>query len=292
MIEYRKDISGIKSRINIKRGRRFNIKICPFCDEFVEKYTPKFDFIKDGRLRKGDSILFPNKYPISKYHAVIRIKRNHDTNYSEEEIYNSISLALDFARIVYDIDKNYKFVTIFWNSSKESGASIEHPHMQVIIDKEPPFMTSYFIRFSKEYFDKYRKNYFEELVSKSIFSHSNIYVTINDVPLCYYETILIFRRISNLLDLDENSLKNFSKLLSNIIKFYYSEGFHAFNLSSFSHENYKTYEYFYLHFRTCTRKGDKVSDIGAIELFQKEQVIDYYPEELSKKLLKFPRKNL
>ncbi len=288
MIEYRKDKSGIKCRINIKRGKRYQTKICPFCDEFIEKETPTFNFIREGRLRKGDSVLFPNKYPISKYHAVVRIKRDHEMKFSDRDIYNSFNLALKFARIVSEIDKHYRFTTIFWNNSKEAGASIEHPHLQVIIDQEPPFMTKHMITFAKDFFKKHGKNYFEELIEKRLVSSSsNVYVVINNVPLCYYETMFIFRKISNLLSLDKDSLKTFSKLLVNIINFYNLEGFKGFNLSSFSHENYKNFEYFYLHIRICARKRSNISDIGAIELLQKEQVLDYSPEELLKKLSNF-----
>jgi len=76
IIEERIDpITNFKIRINksIKNKPRSYRRIyskkskCPFCDPDNE--TPNFEFSK--KMYIGDSVLFSNKYPYGKYHAVL-----------------------------------------------------------------------------------------------------------------------------------------------------------------------------------------------------------------------------
>ena len=54
-------------------------RTCPFCPERLDASTPRYpsDFIPEGRMRLGEAVLFPNLYPLGKYHTVIRLTETH-----------------------------------------------------------------------------------------------------------------------------------------------------------------------------------------------------------------------
>ena len=124
-------ISGLPVLIVPERESRpslFEGGPCPFCPG-AEGLTPP-EILRDGdpwRVR-----LFPNKYPASTPHEVLVESADHGTDFSE--------LGADHARCVLEIAfARYRelrtvspFVTLFKNQGQLAGATIPHPHSQIL----------------------------------------------------------------------------------------------------------------------------------------------------------------
>ena len=116
---------------------------CPFCGAALEKQTPRFPLgvVAEGRIRVGESALFPNLVPYAKWGSV--------SVYSPErhllpiEQITSMLLAdnlraqVAFAQAVLAHDPASSWISINANHLPPSGSSIFHPHLQGTADPRP-----------------------------------------------------------------------------------------------------------------------------------------------------------
>ena len=96
IVEHREDpLTGARSRINVARaGRKRQAQSdgadlrqviastegdCCFCPQNVERKTPKFppEICPQGRIERGESLVFPNLFPFAEYHAVGTFSNEH-----------------------------------------------------------------------------------------------------------------------------------------------------------------------------------------------------------------------
>ncbi|MFA5137110.1 MAG: DUF4931 domain-containing protein [Patescibacteria group bacterium] len=107
---------------------------CPFCTG-NEQVTPGEVF----RLGKGEKDepgwqvrVIPNKYPITDYHEVI-IHSPHDDKDIEHLPVSHVELILKAYRERFNFYRTKGQVLIFCNHGEHSGASIRHPHSQLVV---------------------------------------------------------------------------------------------------------------------------------------------------------------
>ena len=115
---------------------------CPFCPSRIETDTPQIapDIHPGGRMRCGDSILFPNLYPYGAYSAVSLFGRHH---FVEIGTADAVSYADSFMncatylkKVVFH-DHEAVFTAITQNHLPAAGGSLVHPHLQVHADRVP-----------------------------------------------------------------------------------------------------------------------------------------------------------
>ena len=124
MIE-RNPITGDEVIVAPERARRPNIyrdpnEACPFCPGNESMTPPEIARAGDPwRVR-----VFPNKYPATEHHEVIVESREHD------------GFANEAAQIYVDryraLIRDAAHVSIFKNHGPLAGASIPHPHSQIV----------------------------------------------------------------------------------------------------------------------------------------------------------------
>jgi galactose-1-phosphate uridylyltransferase len=112
-------------------------KSCFLCGEGVLKNTPIYpsDLLKDGRIHSGEAVLFPNLFSIAQYHAVISLSKTHFLRlreFSPGLLGDGLAAAQKFLSSVYDYDKSVPFAVICCNYLFPAGASLVHPHMQIL----------------------------------------------------------------------------------------------------------------------------------------------------------------
>src|SRR5208337_2402663 len=135
-------------------------KTCIFCGDRLERSTPRYpaDLVAEGRIRKGEALLFPNLFSIGAYHAVVALCKTHFLKLSEFSpalIENGLKAALEFLKAVYQRDREAQFVTINANYLFPAGASLVHPHLQILIT---PVAYSYHARMIDACRSYYLKN--------------------------------------------------------------------------------------------------------------------------------------
>lgn len=142
---------------------------CLFCGENVEKSTPRYppEIVPDGRLRVGEALLFPNLFPVAKYHAVISVSRRHFLRlpeFSPELIADSLRAAQAFTRLVYARDPEALFVAVNANYLFPAGASLVHPHLQMIMSPLPYSYHGRLLTAAAEYHEDNGSCFYRDLI--------------------------------------------------------------------------------------------------------------------------------
>jgi len=128
---------GASDAALIERIARESEPRCFLCADKWKQMTPTYpeSVIPKGRIQKGEVVLFPNIFPVSQVHAVIRVGARHSLLLDQFEaslIRDAVSVSLEFSRTMARADASVRFLTINANYLGPAGASIAHPHFQVV----------------------------------------------------------------------------------------------------------------------------------------------------------------
>ena len=118
---------------------------CPFCPERVLDVTPRFeaDLAPEGRVRRGEAVVFPNLFPYDDYSAITVVSAAHSLSMADmpvRVIVDALGASLDFLRIVdrrVGKGDQLSFPLVTWNFMPPAGGSQIHPHLQVIHTSQP-----------------------------------------------------------------------------------------------------------------------------------------------------------
>jgi len=103
--------------------------VCPFCPGNEHLTPPEIERVPDGeswRIR-----VVPNRYPILPTHEVIIDSANHDSdlNTLDEE---HLNLLMEVWKRRVEAHRDRDYVLLFRNYGHGAGASIVHPHTQLV----------------------------------------------------------------------------------------------------------------------------------------------------------------
>src|SRR5262249_4282667 len=108
---------------------------CPFCMGNEHETPPEVARIGDGapdapgwRVR-----VVPNKYPIVDAHEVVMLSPAHNKDFGaldDAEAIDVVTMLRD--RCAFHLAQGFAIAQPFVNHARAAGASIEHPHAQVI----------------------------------------------------------------------------------------------------------------------------------------------------------------
>lgn len=316
-IEYRFDpLTNEQARLNPARAGRIkqaegggsqlgelierSKEICQFCPERVEKETPCFPqkIWEEGRIRVGESLVFPNLNPFGECHAVAILSREHFLNpdeFSPQMIKDNLLAAKRYILSVHAQNKEARYPIYMWNYMPPSGGSIIHPHVQILVEREPTPQVSQLLQKSLEYYARSGENYWRNLAQEErrlderfLAGDDHISVTASFAPRGFNEVCFIFNEISSLAEMDEGRMESFSVYLSRALRAYKEIGVGSFNLVIFSGPIGGNESYFYwMSAKLISRpypQGIYTSDTGSMERLQDVWVIDTLPEELARRM--------
>lgn len=316
-LEYRRDpLTGRWCRINIERARRPKQASgdlstvmeaaerarsnCPFCPERIENSTPTFTQLPYERLRRGNCWVFPNLFPFSKNHAVTVFTPDHFKplhGISADEIVEGMMASIEYLSDLKKVDPSARYPLIAWNNLPPAGASIIHPHFQVLADEVPVGQ----LRQELEASESYRSEggcFWKELIEvegrtgeRVVKDGRSIAWLTPFAPQGNREVLAVFRGKSSLINLSISDIREFADGLLGILKYYSESGVLSLNLALFSGPlDEDVAESFYLHARIIARPSPTtlyVNDDGFMEKLCTEPVIDMTPEDLAKSLRKY-----
>jgi len=316
-IEYRFDpLTEEQSRINpdrAKRVRQAEIDIglkeiinrsretCVFCPEQIAEKTPKFPeaIHKEGRIRIGESVVFPNLNPFGENHAVGILSKGHFLDLDEfnvDLLRDNLRATKDYILSVYASDKEAIWPIWVWNYMPPSAGSIIHPHVQILVEKEPVPRQAKLLEKSESYFELNTRIYWEDLVAEErklderyIFGNDSLSIIASFAPRGFNEIQFIFNE-GSLGDLNETRIDEFADNLTKVLRGYKKIGIGSFNLITYSGPLGKKLDYYLLHAKLFSRpypKGVYTSDTGPMERGYDVWVIDTLPEELANSMKPF-----
>lgn len=282
-IEYREDpISGLTSFV--RTGRAFWAGIyktdeallerlieesrprCFFCPEKVETSTPKFpaDFIPEGRLTRGEATLFPNLFAHKQYSAIIAMTKKHYLKLNEFEpniLLNGLKLADLYIRRAHE-RSGIEYAEIGGNYLYPGGASIVHPHLQVILSNGAHYLIKVYLKKGKAHYRKYSKNFWEELIEKEKEIGERYLGRVGSTewftpfaPIREDEVNAVVPKKSNFLEFNDHDWEDIAQGLSRVLKAYHDKGYSCYNFAIYSGPLGKKLRYLWAGIKIVSRSS-------------------------------------
>ena len=276
------------------------VKECPFC-KGNEDETCHETFKIEGETGWVARSVY-NKYPmvdtqsqdIYGKHEVIVDVCDHNKNFynmTELEFYNLLKVCKNrYNELIKD--EKVKYVSIFKNFMRNSGASLDHPHSQIISLSILPPEIKKELYISKKYYEKRKTNMYEDMIKKEIkyqkriINNTDNFITISPEGVKYGGEIRIFfKNKEETRSLQSETLMELAKVLQKLFKqIYNKKGCLPFNiyLHTPPKEDIHSHEYFNTHIHIVPRKYN----FGGFELSTGIYVSSISPENEAE-ILKF-----
>ena len=283
----------------IERLARESEPRCFLCADRWKVTTPTYpdDLVPGGRVQKGEAVLFPNLFPVYQVHAVIRVGGTHYLPLNEFKasmIQEAFLASWEFTRKLFRADPSVRFLTLNGNYLGPAGASIPHPHFQVVGGDIPfNFLESLLAR-SSEYFAKWSSCYWTDLVVREkdlggryIGRTGAVDWITSYSPQGTNEVLGILTGKRDFLEMDEKDFMGLAEGFSAVLRGYHSLGISTFNFAIFSGPLGAPDEAFRCHMRIISRQNVyenyRTDDYFLQKLLRNELILNT-PESLASKL--------
>jgi UDPglucose--hexose-1-phosphate uridylyltransferase len=271
---------------------------CPFCRGNEEYAAEKTFELYDEFGWVCRSVY--NKYPIIDNDCK-GIKGNHEVmidtyrhngsfyNMSEKEFYNMFLMYKNRYK-EYIKDEDVLYVSIFKNFLKKAGASLIHPHSQIISMSIVPKDIKNEVNILKEYYENENKSLYKETIKKELLLNERVVYNGNKfIALVPYasmyssEVRVICKDNTKFEDLNKDDLLELSYIFSNLFKNIYKVcGYMPFNLCMHAHpKNMNCNDLFNLHFHIVPRKYS----FGGFEISNGIYVSSILPMDFAKEII-------
>ena len=270
-------------------------KNCFFCGDGVEKGTPRFtsDFVTEGRLRVGEAVLFPNLFSLGTHHPVVCLCKAHFLKLSEfhpDLLADGLTAAQEFLKIVYQRDPSASFTAVTANYLFPAGASLVHPHLQMLVTPVPYSYHGRLIEAGNSYFREHGSSYFADLINEE--REGPRYVARQGrwnwlmpfSPMGNNEVMAVHDSVPDYGLLSEADVTDLAHGISRVLSFYETLGHLSFNYAAYSVKDHRAGEGFRCIFKIITRQNlypnYRNDDYFLQKLLQTELIITP-PEELA-----------
>ncbi|MEW6034312.1 MAG: hypothetical protein AB1603_05615 [Chloroflexota bacterium] len=275
---------------------------CPFCPENIQARVPLFseDILPDGRLSKGECLLFPNMFPFAEHHAVATLTKQHFVGiggFQPRSVADNLSCVLQYVEVVHRRDRRARYPIYIWNHLPPSAASIVHPHTQAIVDRRPTPYQRRLLAASRAYHRRHGRSFWQDLAieerhrgERYIGENRSLWAVASYAPQGNREVQLIFKKGSSLDGLEEEQVGDFADALARVLRGYAGMGVDSFNLSTFSGPLGVELPYYSLHARVISRPVLRAyyrNDTGPLERLHHEADIEVAPEAVAQALRPF-----
>ncbi len=275
---------------------------CPFCGEKVLQVTPCFprDLIPEGRLQKGDMVIFPNIAPYDAVGAVATLGARHYTpmgEFTPQRVASAFGLALDFFRRVQASGHpEAVYHIINWNYMPPSGGSIIHPHLQIFSSSSAPNLMRQELEASKAYPEQHGTNFWEDLTAGEAQSKERYLGKIGRThwmtayaPMGVAGDVLaVVEDARCTLDLHPRDLEDMADGLIRVMAEYDKLGIFSFNMNFFTGTEADDHFRFHLVFSPRTYFSHQLGtpDVGSLRSLYNETICMAFPEEINQILKK------
>ncbi len=304
-IEVRVDpLTGSISRINLARELRPKQEIrgidapvpqdCPFCPNNIERQTPKFpeDYVRGGRVRRGGATIFPNLYPLSDLHGVCVFTEAHKLDLdkiSKDEVRDGLECSIRFFEMGRDRVAPFHFLG--WNHLPNAGASIPHPHFQLIASRDGLRGEREAFNASERYWRREGRSFWSDLIGEKgseryIGESKGIMWVAPWAPMGAYEIVgFSTRGEGSLMELDDDGIEGISDGIVRVLRGLWSLGVRAVNMAIFSSPERR--EWFSMNVRMMARPSGAITDKAFLEIYGSEVGLTASPEAYAKILRAF-----
>ncbi|MGA3052700.1 MAG: hypothetical protein ABSD63_00685 [Candidatus Korobacteraceae bacterium] len=221
---------------------------CPFCAERIDQVTPRIagEITPAGRIRVGQTVLFPNLVPYAKYAAVAVFTTRHWLDlrdFTPALIADNLAASLEYIRAVAKVHLDARFCAYNINYLYPSGGSLPHPHSQVYVDPFPTSMMRMQHASVAAYWHANARCFWNDLVAEEteraerIVSRDGSIVWMTPfAPIGFNEVRAVVCERATILDLSSADVQALASGISRVLAWYDSIGYNSFNLALYSGE--------------------------------------------------------
>ena len=221
---------------------------CPFCRPQVLERTPRLipPIHPDGRLYRGDSLLFPNLFPYGAYSAVSLFDDRHFVEIgaaSPRSYGDCLVNCAEYLRRVKRHDPAAVNMAITQNHLPSAGGSLVHPHLQVQGDAVASNHHRFLSQRAKGHQRAAGRGLFADYLDHEIRSGERIIGTTGPwtwlaafAPEGFFEIWSLYPGKTSLLDLKESDWHHLAAGMIRIQRFYRSLHRNGYNFGLLSVE--------------------------------------------------------
>ncbi len=303
-------LPGENFEANLQKIVEASSKKCFFCSNFLKQSTPKFpeELTLEERISIGDIIVFPNLFVFSQNHAVVTLGSKHFTNlpdFSPAIWRDAILGSIKYFKAVYKLNPELKFPSINFNFLPPSASSIIHPHIQIILDDKPTYLTDLLLTKSQDYYnvtttpETKGRNYWLDLL-ESERELDQRFITENDF-MTWTATFSPIGKdeLTGIIKIPKTDITKFSdeevgalaeELVQVFRALYHGRGVTAVNMALYCGPINESLEKFYrLNLRIISRPTlmpNYTNDTGFMELLHREPIAAASPEMIARDVRK------
>jgi galactose-1-phosphate uridylyltransferase len=280
----------------IERLARESEPRCFLCGDKWKHFTPSYpdDLVPGGRIQIGEAILFPNLFPLSQVHAVIRVGASHYLplkDFDASIVLDAFRVSSAFAKTIFRTMSEVRFLTVNANYLGPAGASIAHPHFQVVGGDLPFTYLEHLLARSKDHFQKHGSSYWVDLVESEKESGDRFIGQTGPVawittfsPQGTNEVLGILTKRRDFLEMDEEDMQGLAEGFSLVLKGYDSMGMSTFNFAIYSGPLGGEDNAFRCYFRIISRQNvyeNYRTDDSFIQKLLRNEMVLVRPEALA-----------
>jgi galactose-1-phosphate uridylyltransferase len=260
---------------------------CPFCGDRLQSQTPRFPptLAADGRIRRGEAVLFPNLFAYSQFSSVSVY--SPDLHYlplrsmTPQLVMDNLATQVAFARAAMAHDADARWASINANHMLPSGSSLFHPHLQGSLDPVPTTMQRLLAEARPERFREYLEAE-RKAGERYLGSSGRIEWLASFAPIAPGELRALIFGVASPAELDDALVRELGTGIATGLNLYAEMGFESFNLALYgAPPGTPGYP---LNLRLAVRSNLKPlyrSDATYFERLHWEAAVDISPEELA-----------
>jgi len=314
VLEVREDfLTGRRSRILPFRRRNISVeetsqdvieaskKGCPFCSPQIQSSTPKFipEIAPEGRIHRGDAVVFPNAFPYTQYNWVIVLCEDHFLpldRFTDKILTDGFLAAQEGIGRLARNGPPLRYWSINWNYAPQSGGGLFHPHIQVVIEESPTSSHQEALTRIRGYQSENKSVFWQDYLSEEIRlgerylgSRGDIHFLMAFSPAGVLgEIVILFSNRFWIEELTPKDCENFSHGLLALFRFFKAKHIESFNFALFAGSDETVRGWIFA--RLCPRMSLppwNTSDINYFEKLHGEVICVISPEEWSQEIKPF-----
>ena len=219
---------------------------CIFCGDFVRTKTARYPdaVMPGGRMELGEAVLFANLFSLAPHHPVIVLSNSHFLKPREikaDLLADGFQLSRTYLKDIYERDAAMAFATVNANYLLPAGASLVHPHMQMLISDLPYTYHGRLLDGAAEYQSRSGTSYFADLISvektrkeRYICRSGNWHWMAAYSPMGSNEIVALHDEESDLGRITVKDLRDLSDGITHVLALYEELGHLSFNFTLYS----------------------------------------------------------
>lgn len=219
---------------------------CFMCEDRWRTRTPTYstEILPDGRLRRGEVVLFPNLFPLAAFHAVVMMGERHFRlldNIPASLLEDALTASIEYFTACHRHNPSIRYFTINANFLLPSGASAMHPHLQLLGSPFPGVHHQLILEKSLAYYETNNSCYWTDLVKEEeargerwiTRMHDSAWFTAYS-PIGVHEVNAVWTNRSHFLEWGPDEIHQMADGIARALRAYHAMRFSTYNFSCFS----------------------------------------------------------